>query len=374
MRRHQQVKGPSGSSVLKTVRHIHREKRRDVIRFVVLPLCAALVLLVAGWFTLREVDRANQQVLTAKLDGLVNSAIHTLDLTRDSAARELFLIAREATLDETGQHASPIPDVSGLSDQLVAAAKPHGFKLLAIFNDSEIVWKNESQLPAGDSLAKLPRLPSERFVDMVFWNSPKEATLSTQYSFLGLVRLGNASNESSHVVAVFDLRDLPFFELLSETATELSASVPPFDSAGMPIAIGDTAEDGIKSEPILAGSRLVAEVILVRATKPGDPLYDLQGYEAGDTNRVAAAKWLEEYNVGVLCELDRDVAMGPALAARRAFYWLLGVASFAVLFGMVGYLSTYIRNRRSITNPTSDSVSTRWKRKSAKEPWAKSIA
>ncbi len=337
---------------MKTVRHIHREKRRDVIRFVVLPLSPALVLLVAGWFTLREVDGANQQVLTAKLKGLVNSAIHTLDVTRDSAARELFLIAREATLDATGQHASPIPDVSGLSDRLVAAAKPHGFELLAIFNDSEIVWKNESQRPAGDSLAKLPHLPVEQSVDMVFWSSPQETTRSLQYSFLGLVRLGNTSNESSHVVAVFDLRDLPYFELLSETATELSASVTPFDSAGMPIAIGDTAEDGIKLEPITAGNRLVAEVIREPAATLGaDPVYDLQGYKAGDTNRVAAAKWLEDYNVGVLCELDRAVAMGPALAARRAFYWLLGAASFAVMFGMVGYLSTYIRNRRLITNP-----------------------
>lgn len=335
---------------MKNIRHIRREKRRDVIRFVVLPLCASLVLLVAGWVSLRDVNRANQQALTAKLDVLVNSAIHTLDVTRDGASRELVLISQEATLHETDQHLSALLDVSKLSDRLVAAAMPHGFELLAIYEDSEVVWRNESRLPTGDSLAKLPRLPSGQPVDMVFWTSP-HGTRPPRNSFLGRIRLGNASDESSSVVAVFDLRGLPFLELLSDTGTDLSASVTPFDSRGTPIAMGETDKEGVKSEPISGGNRLVAEAIREPAAKSGSTAYDFQGYQAGYTNRVAAAKWLGDYSMGVLCELDRDVAMGPALAARRAFYWLLGVATVAVMFGVVGYLSTYIRNRRSIINP-----------------------
>ncbi len=320
------------------------------MRLVLLPACVASCLFSAGWAALRSVDKANRQVLSAKLQVLANSSCESLKLVADGARRELKSVAREIVSESQG-----IPQDDGdwheFAERVGIFGGYHGFKLLAIRDEDRTVWANGSPVTDNFVFGDLPKLGEDDNVKTVFQNNwilqgeiagDGDVDFSPSSGcFLGVVRIGS-------VTAYFNLRSCPFLELLRDAGTDLDTTVVAFDKQGIVIDRGDSTNDPALDEKPVSPLPIV-ESALRRRDVEGDspnPVIDLDGYTVNGVDRVAIAQWLPEHQVGLLVEINRLAAMAPTLAARRALRWLFGLTIAATLFGAIGYLSSFLNQRR----------------------------
>ena len=373
-------------------------KKQPLICLAILSLIAALLAGAIGWWANTSVEQAMKEVLSKKLNAIIETDVVALATWIESQKKAVTSIASEPRLrrlvsqltifvnnnNENVVEISHSHELRELREYLTPRLMLMGYQGFSVLDLHGVIIGASHDYFQGGSIhanhtGQFNLLVSEQ--QKAVLTTPFRCQLkghSPQENSPIMVAASTVRNEENQVFAILGLNIRPeddFTRILQAGRPGKSGETYAFDRSGLMIS-ESRFDRQLKEIGLLSSHKETRSILNIDIRDPGGDLtkgYATNGILSGQpltkmaTNAISGIngldvdgyrdyrgvpvvgtwRWLEEYNFGVTTELDMDEAYKPLLLLRRIFIVLFtGLVLFAV--GLLLFSFVWLKLRRRV--------------------------